>query len=403
MIMNITRGKISGAKKVLVYGPEGIGKTTFAASFPDPVFIDTEGSTKEQDVARLPEPSSWTMIKEEVRHVAQHPDICRTLVIDTADWAEKMAIQSVLDEHNKNGIEDFGYGNGYRYVFEKFGELLNLLNDVIAAGINVVLTAHATLRKFEQPDELGAYDRYTMKLIDSPKTSISAAVKEWADMVLFANYKTIVITDSKTKKTKAQGGARVMYTSHHSCWDAKNRYGLPEELPFSYEGIRAVIESGSAPVADNARKPAESVRKQPESAQKPAETVQKPAESARKPANAEPRIEPVPAPLPPAMRAAAEAMNNPPVQPDMPWISEKDLDKRIPKSLRDLMLKDNIMEWDIEKYTEDKGFVPYNTKIWDYESVNPGIIEGLFVAQWEKVRDQINQMKKDTCIEVPFE
>ena len=197
--MEITRGIIGGAKKIVLYGPEGIGKSTFAASFPDPLFIDTEGSTKEMDVARLPAPSSWTMIKEEVRYVIQHPDSCRTLVVDTADWAEKMAIQSVLDEHSKDGLEGFGYGAGYRYVFERFCELLNLLNDVVERGINVVLTAHATLRKFEQPDERGAYDRYTMKLIDSPKVSVSAAVKEWADMVLFANYKTIVITDQKTK------------------------------------------------------------------------------------------------------------------------------------------------------------------------------------------------------------
>ena len=110
--MQITRGKIGGPKKVLVYGPEGIGKTTFASHFPDPLFIDTEGSTKELDVARLPAPSSWTILKEEVRHVIQNPNICKTLVIDTADWAEKLAIHAVLDEHNKNGIEDFGYGNG---------------------------------------------------------------------------------------------------------------------------------------------------------------------------------------------------------------------------------------------------------------------------------------------------
>ena len=249
--MEITSGIIPCAKKVVIYGPEGIGKTTFASKFPDPVFIDTEGSTKNLDVRRLPAPSSWTMLKEEVRYIAQNPNLCRTLVIDTADWAEKLAIQSVLDSHGKSGIEDFGYGNGYRYVYEKFGELLNLLNDVIEQGVNVVVTAHAILKKFEQPDELGAYDRYSMKLIDSPKTSISAYVKEWADIVLFANYKTIVITDSKTKKTKAQGGTRMMYTTHHSCWDAKNRYGLPDELPFDYKEIASVF--GEQPAAKEAQ------------------------------------------------------------------------------------------------------------------------------------------------------
>lgn len=377
--MEITRGRIGGAKKVLIYGPEGIGKTTFAAQFPDPVFIDTEGSTKEQDVARLPVPSSWTILKEEVRYVTQHPDVCRTLVIDTADWAEKMAIQSVLDEHNKNGIEDFGYGNGYRYVYEKFGELLNLLTEVTEKNINVVLTAHATLRKFEQPDELGAYDRYTMKLIDSPKTSISAAVKEWADMVLFANYKTIVITDSKTKKTKAQGGQRVMYTSHHSCWDAKNRYGLPEELPLDYNAIRSVIEGYST------------VRTQPAPAPAPAmnEPEVMPPKSASQPEAPEETAEPVP----PKPVTQEDLMKEKPV-------TDADLDKNIPKALRDLMLHDNIGAWDIENFAVNKGFVPFGTEIADFEKTNPGIIEGLFVAQWTKVRDQIRQARRNE--EIPF-
>ncbi len=362
--MQITKGRISGAKKVLVYGPEGIGKTTFASHFPDPVFIDTEGSTKELDVARLSSPSSWTMLKEEVRYVIQNPAVCKTLVIDTADWAEKLAIQAVLDEHDKHGIEDFGYGNGYRYVYEKFGELLNLLSDVIEVGVNVVMTAHAALRKFEQPDELGAYDRYSMKLIDSPKTSISAAVKEWADMVLFANYKTIVVTDSKTKKAKAQGGSRVMYTSHHSCWDAKNRYGLPEELPFKYDEIRSVIE-------DNSRQEQVVISKQ----------------TPREP-------DPVPAKEP-----AAENKTLGDLRKEQP-VTDQDLDMRIPKALRDLMLHDNIGEWDIENFAEAKGFVPIGSHIWEYENINPGIIEGLFVAQWTKVRDQIRQARNDQ--EIPF-
>ena len=364
--MEITRGKIRSAKKVVIYGPEGIGKTTFASSFPDPLFIDTEGSTKEMDVVRLPAPSSWTRIKEEVRYVCQHPDVCRTLVIDTADWAEKMAIQAVLDEHNKTGIEDFGYGNGYRYVFEKFGELLNLLNDVVEAGINVVLTAHATLKKFEQPDELGAYDRYSMKLIDSPKTSNSAAVKEWADMVLFANYKTIVITDSKTKKTKAQGGQRVMYTTHHSCWDAKNRYGLQDEIPFKYDEIQSVIEGAQV----EKPKPTKAPEKKPE---------EEPAKEQ----------EVTPEQIKTELQAEEEASTG-----------KREVDMKVPKALRDLMLHDDIDEWDIENFATAKGFVPYGTKIWDYETVNPGIINGLFVAQWDKVRDQIRQMNKDMA--VPF-
>jgi len=377
--MEITKGRIPSAKKTLIYGPEGIGKTTFASQFPDPLFIDTEGSTKELDVARLPVPSSWSMIKEEARYVIQHPGCCKTLVIDTADWAEKMAIQAVLDEHNKNGIEDFGYGNGYRYVYEKFGELLNVLNDVIASGVNVVLTAHATLRKFEQPDELGAYDRYTMKLIDSPKTSIAAAVKEWADMVLFANYKTIVVTDSKTKKTKAQGGQRIMYTTHHTCWDAKNRYGLPEELPFRYSEIAHIIEGGSRKVTE----------KFPEVTETP--TVSS--------------VTPQPEPMPPKSveqpeAKAEEPKQDPSTNVNSAIVTDADLDKRIPKALRDLMLQDQISEWDMENFVTSKGWMPYDTKIWDYETVSPGFINGAIVAQWDKVRDIIRTARKN--MEIPF-
>ena len=69
--MEIIRGKMPGAKKVVVYGPEGIGKSTFAAQFPDPLFIDTEGSTKDMDVARTPDPTSWSMLLEQVNTLAE--------------------------------------------------------------------------------------------------------------------------------------------------------------------------------------------------------------------------------------------------------------------------------------------------------------------------------------------
>lgn len=86
--MEIIRGKQPGAKKTVIYGPEGIGKSTLASCFPDPLFIDTEGSTRDMDIVRTKEPSSWMMLMEQVMYVKNHPDICKTLVIDTQDWAE---------------------------------------------------------------------------------------------------------------------------------------------------------------------------------------------------------------------------------------------------------------------------------------------------------------------------
>lgn len=237
MDFNISTGKIHTAVKTVIYGAEGIGKTTLAAQFPSPLFIDTEGSTKQLDVARLPAPSSWEMLLQELDFVRDKRP-CATLVIDTVDWAEQLCIADLCAKNGKSGIEDFGYGKGWEYEKESFGKFLNKLTEVKNAGINVTLTAHAALRKFEQPDEMGSYDRWEMKLGSKTTNKISPLIKEWADIVLFCNYKTLVVqTDKEGKKHKAQGNRRVMYTQHHPCWDAKNRYGLPEEIPMEYAQI----------------------------------------------------------------------------------------------------------------------------------------------------------------------
>lgn len=238
----ITKGKVESAKKVVIYGPEGIGKSTLASQFPDPVFIDTEGSTKELDISRYPTPEYWKMILDFIEDANEERQF-KTVVIDTADWAEQFCIKSVCEMHSVKGIEDIGYGKGYVYVSEEFTKLLRECDKLVEAGINVVFTAHAQMRKFEQPDELGAYDRWEMKL----SKKVAPLLKEWADMVLFCNYKTTVITDSKTQSKKASGGKRVMYASHHPCWDAKNRFGLPEQMEMEFSQIAHIFTAKMEP------------------------------------------------------------------------------------------------------------------------------------------------------------
>lgn len=114
----------------------------------------------------------------------------------------------------------------------------------------MVITAHAKMRKFEQPDEMGAYDRWEMKL----SKQVAPLLKEWCDLLLFCNYKTFVVTAQNETK-KVQGGKRVMYTSHHPCWDAKNRHGLPEEIELDYGNIahifgKMVSAPNAAPMTD---------------------------------------------------------------------------------------------------------------------------------------------------------
>ena len=236
--LNISRGVVDTAKKVVIYGPEGIGKSTLASKFPFPIFLDVEGSTKAMQVDRVDGLTTWQALRDTMTALLTSGHDYKTVVIDTADWAERLATIHVCEQPpKKNGIEDFSYGKGYVYLKETFSKLLGDCDALIAKGINVVFTAHAAMRKFEQPDEKGAYDRWEMKLTkhDAP------LLKEWADMVLFCNYKTFA-QKMENGTYKASGGRRVMYASHNPCWDAKNRYGLADELPMDYAAIKDVIE-----------------------------------------------------------------------------------------------------------------------------------------------------------------
>jgi hypothetical protein len=226
--------------KTFIYGPEGIGKSTLAAEFPGAVFIDVEGGTNQLAVARMPKPTSWAMLVGEVQSVRDGDVTCGTLVIDTADAAERLCVQAVCAENSKAGIEDFGYGRGYTFVREAFGKLMDALSEVADHGMNVVVIGHSRLDKFERPDESGAYDRFSPKLIDTKKASDAAMVKEWADMVLFLDYDITVVTN-KAGKAKATGGKRVIRTNHTPQWDAKNRFGLSDELPLSWDSISGVV------------------------------------------------------------------------------------------------------------------------------------------------------------------
>lgn len=348
--MDVISGKIEKKKKAVLYGPEGIGKSFLAAQFPKPVFIDTEGSTSELDVDRLPKPSSWTMLLQQVDWVKSQVGRYGSLVIDTIDWAEMLCIESVCAQHGKKGIEDFGYGNGYVYVKEEFGRFLNKLSDLIEGGVNVVLTAHAQIIKFEQPDEMGAYDRYQLKLGKKTSSQTAPLVKEWADMVLFLNYKTFsVATDAKGTKHKAQGGVRTIYATHHPAWDAKNRHGLPDEFPMDYVHI-AHLFNVATPI-------------------QPTPVIQQPV------------VDPAPV-------QQTQPIQSAPSTPVSPVTS---LNPQIPQSLRDLMTQHNVTEQEIQIVVSKKGYYPEDTPITNYD---PTFIDGVLVAAFQQVYGMVTDFRK---------
>lgn len=404
--MKIIKGKIPCAKKVVIYGPEGIGKSTFASQFPEPLFIDTEGSTKDMDVSRFEKPSSWQMLMDQIRYVKADPTVCKTLVIDTADWAEQMCVADVCARHGKKGVEDFGYGNGYVYAKEEFGRFLNALEEVVEAGIHVVLTAHAQMRKFDQPDELGSYDRWEMKLGKKTASQTTPLVKEWADMVLFANYKIWTIaTDDKGKKHKAQGGARVMYTSHHPCWDAKNRYGLPDEVEFSYGSIRHIIESEDATVQSVSPAVPQTIESPTEESTRPETQGQSEGDATKEKGRFSDQFMDVPGKNEGIPVQQAIDLTPPPERRDaredtgqaMGDMGAFPPDPRIPKALRDLMAANNVCEWDIQMVVEARGYFPADMDVWDYPK---DFVDGVLVGAWPQVYGMIKEMKDKESI--PF-
>ena len=235
--LKISNGVVRRAQKVVLYGPEGIGKSTLASAYPDPLFIDTEGGTSHLNVKRVTIDGTFGDLIETIQAVAAQ-DVCRSLVLDTMDWAEQICVADLLKKYRQTSIESFGYGKGYTYLAEEVQQILRAFDSVIASGKNAVIVAHAKMRKQELPDEAGAFDRWELKL----SRQAAPLVKEWADMLLFLNYKTMVI-HTEDGSNKAQGGKRVIYTSHHPCWDAKNRCGLADELPLCFDSIARIFES----------------------------------------------------------------------------------------------------------------------------------------------------------------
>lgn len=247
-------GKIGRAQKTVIYAPEGFGKSTLASLFPSPFFFDIEGSTAQLDVQRLDRaalPDLKTLEAGLVEVAKTKP--CATLVIDTADWLEQMATEAIIADANSKkitGIEDFGYGKGYTILKERFTVTLARFDDVIRAGIHVVLLAHSKVVKFEPPDSAGPYDRYELKL----SKHVAPLLKEWADALFFGTWRTQVREREKGEagaQFKGVGGKeRVMYCVRTAAWDAKNRHGLKDAEPWEISVIERAFRGVGAPWAN---------------------------------------------------------------------------------------------------------------------------------------------------------
>ncbi len=366
----------SGIKAVL-YGQEGVGKSSLAANIPGIVFIDCEGSTTKMNVRRLPAPTSWAMLCDEMDYICENAAAkgYRAVAIDTFDWAEALALQAICTEHKINGIEGLNYGKGWQYECELIGKFLNNTDRLIKAGIHVILICHAITRKTTLPEEIDEFDHWELKLGNKTTNKIAPLLKEWSDMTLFLAFKTqVMAADDKGKVHKATSVQRVMYATKSAWWDAKNRFGLPDSMPLDYGAIAHLF----AP-------PADQIMQRAQDAGIPTETINVPA--------------PPPQPVPQKPAAAVPAQQTLPAEALEGAESIESITADwtgIPDALANLMKANNVLPAHIEKISSEVfRYFPAGMPLRAY----PQDYHEWLCASWQQVMDAVRANCPDY---VPF-
>lgn len=236
---NLVRGKQSTPPRICIYGGHGIGKSTLAAQFPNPIFISTEDGIDSLDVTSFPRAKSIQEVVESIKTLLKEDHDFRTVVVDTVDWLVTPLIESNVE--NSHDAKELAYGKGQMLVAEEFREILQGLDALRRKkNMNVVLIAHAAVVKFEDP-RTEPYDRYSPKL----PNRCNALLQEWVDVLAFAAFKVIIKkSDAGFNATKTRGvttGERLLHFVENPAYTAKNRYNCPEDVEMTIENLKKLI------------------------------------------------------------------------------------------------------------------------------------------------------------------
>jgi hypothetical protein len=237
----VTKGRIAAPLRVLLYGVEGVGKSSFGAAAPDAIFLGPEDGTANLDVSRFPQPGNWQEVREGLSVLRHETHRYQSIVLDTVDWLEPLCWAEVCRVANVKSIEALSFGKGYLAALDEWRGVISDLDALRREKrMNVILLGHALVKTFKNP-EGDDYDRYTLKLHE--KTA--GLFREWVDELLFANYQTFVDKEkTKDRKGKGVGGTRRMYCARRPAFDAKSRHGLPDEMPLSWEEFSLAVGRG---------------------------------------------------------------------------------------------------------------------------------------------------------------
>jgi len=244
----VVSGKLQENKLIMLYGPEGVGKSTFGAQCEKPIFMGSERGTSNLDVHRLPEVGSWKQVFDMFKELTEADHGYKTLVVDTLDWLEPIMYEHLLEVHNKKVIEDVGggYGKWVNIVCNEWRKVMGAIN-LLRDKVDVLVLAHSQVKGFHDPMQAESYDRYQLKLHCQQASTLW---KEYVDCLLFANYEVFVKKEGV--KAKAFGdGERVVHTTRMPSYDAKNRYGLPDQMEMNAQVVMSLINQSCGESAEN--------------------------------------------------------------------------------------------------------------------------------------------------------
>lgn len=251
-LVHVKKGRLETPLRVVIYGVDKVGKTTFASDAPSPVFLGTESGSSELDVARMPQPQTWGELLEGVEALISQDHTHRTLAIDSLDWIEPLCwarlCETKLDGQKRcHSIEDYGYQKGYIFALDVWKQLLTRLEALRERRkMNIVLIGHSVVSTFKNP-EGDDYSRYSLKIHEKA----AALFREWADDVLFATYESLTVKANEKAKAKGVTGTRVLYTERRAAFDAGNRHRLPEQIPLSWAAfVEAIAQARQVPGAE---------------------------------------------------------------------------------------------------------------------------------------------------------
>ncbi len=235
--------------RALIYGADGVGKSTLCAGAPRSVFIATEDGLSNIDAQAIEPPESWGNIIEAVDSLTSD-DRVGTIVIDSLDWAEQMLWSHIVATHTDEkgrkvkDIEGFGYGKGYVAAASEWRVLIAALQRAGKAGKHVLLTAHAHRKTVKNPTGED-FEQMQIKL----QERAAGLFREWVHIVAFAELDIATVTD-KDDGGRTKGvftGQRVLRTQPGSGYQGKSRLTLPAKIPLDWNAFESAIKAGRPP------------------------------------------------------------------------------------------------------------------------------------------------------------